>query len=223
MKAQPKFSSKQKLALGIFALVTAITVGCGVFVWKDKNRAFYVSYRILKRVNPEKAARLAFEKSEEYRRARNTDKMLALYDEMIEANLADATVLNNRAFWLLGKDDEQAEKYLTQAMAITPLCAECMNNLGTILLKKQPGKAKELFELAAKAKPKYVEPRLNLAVYLENREEWKKALDLYQDALTNTKSEKMREGIQSRMAWMTDIISGSSPDVVPRDISGKRK
>ena len=219
MATPSKFSPKQKWALWVFAILIAGFVGAGAFIWKDKTRSFYFTYRILKRTSPQKAASMAYEKSEEFRKSKDRERMLALYDEMIESGQVDATILNNRAFWLLGKDNERAERYLTHAIALSPACAECLNNMATIILKKEPEKAKELLESAAKARPNYVVPRLNLAVTMENRAEWKKALDWYRDALAHIQDGGLKEKVESRMAWMSDIVSEAGR----RDISRTRK
>lgn len=90
---------------------------------------------------------------------------------------------NNLAIAYLGLDDRaSAETHLKEALRIVPEYPEAINNYGTLLAST--GRHKEAFELFSKAvklAPSLTDARLNLAVSLERKGEYRNAVQEYEE------------------------------------------
>lgn len=95
-----------------------------------------------------------------------------------------AQELSSRAAELIGEDPDQAEALLRQALGADLFFGPAHNNLGVVYLKQ--GKLYEAageFEWARKLMPGHPDPRMNLALTLEQAGKTDEAIATYKTAL----------------------------------------
>ncbi len=95
-----------------------------------------------------------------------------------------AQELSSRAADLIGEDPDQAEALLRQALGADLFFGPAHNNLGVVYLKQ--GKLYEAageFEWARKLMPGHPDPRMNLALTLEQAGQTDEAIATYRTAL----------------------------------------
>jgi Tfp pilus assembly protein PilF len=108
------------------------------------------------------------------------------YEPRSEAqrNTTRAEALNRDAAELIGSDDEGAEKLLREALTEDLFFGPAHNNLGVVFLEQ--GKLYEAaaeFEWARKLMPGHPDPRVNLALCMEQAGRVDDALESYEAAL----------------------------------------
>ena len=108
------------------------------------------------------------------------------YEPLSEAqrNTTRAEALNRDAAELIGSDDEGAEKLLREALTEDLFFGPAHNNLGVVFLGQ--GKLYEAaaeFEWARKLMPGHPDPRVNLALCMEQAGRVDDALESYEAAL----------------------------------------
>lgn len=138
-----------------------------------------------------------------------------IFEEVLATEPTNASVLNNLAF-IAGEENDlvKAAEYLRTSVMINASCAECMNNLGSILFRQnKPDEARKLFEDAAKLDPKYIDPRLNLAMLLEEKAEWSSALEMYRQAEPHIIEPELKRMVSQRSSWMAEIAQNSKRNV----------
>jgi tetratricopeptide (TPR) repeat protein len=135
-----------------------------------------------------------------------------IFEEVLASEPTNASVLNNLAF-IAGEENDLA-KYLRTSVMISGSCAECMNNLGSVLFRQnKPDEARKMFEDAAKLDPKYIDPRLNLAMLLEEKAEWSSALEMYRQAEPHIIDAELKRTVNQRSSWMAEIAQNSKRNV----------
>lgn len=128
----------------------------------------------------------------------------------------NASVLNNLAFVTAEMGDvPKAIEYLQLAVqAAGDSCAECHNNLGSLLLKQEKiAEAKGAFEKAARIDGNYVDAKLHLAMLAEQESDWSGALEWYRQAMGLVEDPELKTWIASRASWMVEITTSTKRQV----------
>jgi len=130
-----------------------------------------------------------------------------VFEKLLVTHPNNVSILNNLGY-LMGEMGNwaKASLYLEKAIQISNNCAECLNNLGTALQRQ--GKvieARKMFEQAVNADPKFLDPKLNLAVLYEMKGDWALALEWYKKSAGDLKDSKLTEWVNTRALWMAEI------------------
>ena len=142
-----------------------------------------------------------------------------VFEELLLGEPTNVSLLNNIAY-VSGEmgDYPRAGEYLQTAIQVSEACAECLNNLGAVLYKQgKKDEAKQSFEKAAKIDPTYVDPKLNLAVLLEENSDWSGALEWYRQAEPGIKDPEIKKWVSMRAVWMAEIATANK-----RQVAGER-
>lgn len=161
--------------------------------------------------NAELGVRLA--KGKQYGAARK------VFEEILLIEPTNISILNNIAF-VSGEqgDYPRAMEYLQTALQVSETCAECYNNMGTLLYKQgKRDEARTAFEKAARIDGNYVDPKLNIAVLLEEDSDWQGALDWYKQAEALITDPEVKKWVLSRATWMAEIARNTK-----RNIAGEK-
>jgi len=167
--------------------------------------------RTAKEMNADLAVRLA--QSKQYPAARK------VFEEILLSEPTNVSILNNIAFVSAEMGDvPRAIEYLQTALQVSEACAECFNNLGSLLHKQGKGiEAKSNFERAVKLDPFYVDPKLNLGVLLEESSDWTGAYEWYRQAEPGIKDPELKKWVGVRIIWMSEISTANK-----RQIAGEK-
>ena len=139
--------------------------------------------------------------------------------EVLAVEPSNVSILNNLAY-ISGELGEwgAAFNYLKTAIQVDENCSECHNNLGTVYYKEgRFEEAEKEYHLAAKLNPKYVDPRISLAVLAEGKGEWQTAMDWYKEASKLTPDLELLKSVQQRQVWMAEIVGAN------RNVAGETK
>lgn len=142
-----------------------------------------------------------------------------IFEEILLMEPTNISLLNNIAY-VAGEQGDlaRAAEYLQTALQISDQCAECLNNLGTILVKQSKvTEARVSFERATKIDGNYLDPRLNLAVLLEGESDWIAALDWYRQSEPLVQDPEIRKWVNARAAWMAEAAQNAK-----RQIAGEK-
>jgi tetratricopeptide (TPR) repeat protein len=174
----------------------------------------------LKRLAPSAVGGFALLKGEEFARRGEWGKVQEMYEEALEVVPNDPTLLNNLGYLLFEQGQVgRAEQLLRRAVEVSSQCAECLNNLGRVhFSKNETTKAAGYFYRAAKLDPHLPDARLNLAVLSESKSDFSNALFWYQEALSTLTDKGLREGVESRISWMSEVVSDYQ-----RDLTSQKK
>lgn len=143
----------------------------------------------------------------------------------VARNTVEAEALSRKGADLIASDLVEAEAVLREALAKDLFYGPAHNNLGVVFLKQQKlYEAASEFEWAKKLMPGHPDPRVNLAITLEQAGRMSDALASYEDALqvspeylpaiqgmavaivrTGAKDERLR-------AWLDRIATGPDTD-----------
>lgn len=118
------------------------------------------------------------------------DESLAAYEKLAELNPKNAMILNHMGLILMKQDRGlEAEKRLTDAVALDPNCAQCYNSLGLLATSKgYTMQAERHFTTAMDLDSDYAEPYFNLAVLMEKNGDEGGAIANFEDFLKRTKN-----------------------------------
>ena len=132
--------------------------------------------------------------------------------------------MNNLAY-IAGEqgDTNRAAEYLSTAIQVNDKCAECFNNLGSILFKQgKQAEARKMFERAVAIDAKYADAELNLAVALEGMSDWLGAAENYQSGGEPRQRSGSHQVGHQRATWMAEIAGATvgAPAGSKRDVAG---
>jgi len=219
---QLKFSAiptRWKIGLPMFALVLVAILGLrkgGSASSTKTEDLLTASVRLSKTILPAGTARdwnaelgVRLAKSKQYGAARR------VFEEILLLEPTNVSLLNNIAF-VCGEqgDFARAAEYLQTAIQVSENCAECFNNLGSLLYKQgKKAEAKTNFERATKIDGNYVDPKLNLAVMLEEESDWPGALEWYRQVVPLLQDPEVKKWVDGRAAWMLEIAQSTKRQV----------
>ena len=138
-----------------------------------------------------------------------------VFEEILLIEPTNVSLLNNIAF-VSGEqgDFARASEYLQTAIQISENCAECFNNMGSLLYKQgKKAEAKAQFEKATKIDGNYIDPKLNLAVLMEEESDWQSALDWYRQVAPLVQDPETKKWVDGRSAWMLEIAQSTKRSV----------
>jgi len=214
-KSKKLFSPKVLVPLVIVLMVLMIP-----FVMKNwrtkKSPALTASMRLSKSILPTGSIDdLNYELGVRLAKARQFSAAKKVFEDLLSAEPKNMSILNNLAYVSAEADDlTQASDYLQTAIKMADTCAECLNNLGSIYYKQgRVDEARVMFERAIKANPKYNDPKLNLAMLLEQQAEWATALELYKTAELSLTDPTLRKWVHMRALWMSEISRSANRNI----------
>jgi len=216
-----KKAERIRIAVLALAILAALT-----WLWHDRrareervNKALVIdeappsdqllSKRMISTVNiPQASLELGLKLA----RDKDYDGAKRVFETLLAHFPTSVSLLNNLAF-IAGEQGQldRAYDYLSTAIQVTGKCAECFNNLGSVLIKQgKAEEARQMFLRAVTLSPHYIDPKLNLAVLSEEKNDWDQALDWYQKAEPDITDPQVQKWVSQRRHWMA-AISGA-PD-----------
>lgn len=197
------------LAVG-FVLVVLFSTVAGVYFLLRSRRTQVVSAaaRLSKNLFPSESVReISLQLGWQLAKAKEYKAALKVFEEVLLSEPTNVSVLNNLAYVAAETGDLRlAAEYLQTALQISDKCAECLNNLGSVLLKQ--GKAAEArpnFEQAIQIDPAAIDPKLNLAVLFEGQSDWASALEWYRMVEPQLQDAELKKWVNLRIIWMAEI------------------
>jgi len=212
--------TRWKIGLPMFALVLALIVGLRKGPAKPAGTTMEemltASVRLSKTILPAGTARdwnaelgVRLAKSKQYGAARK------VFEEILLLEPTNISLLNNVAF-VCGEQGEfaRAAEYLATALQVSENCAECYNNMGSLMYKQgKKAEAKANFERATKIDGNYIDPKLNLAVLLEEESDWLGALEWYRQVAPLLQDPEVKKWVDGRAAWMLEIAQSTKRQI----------
>ncbi len=138
-----------------------------------------------------------------------------VFEELLLAEPTNVSILNNIAY-VVGEQGDfvRAQEYLQTAVQVSESCAECFNNLGTLLYKQgKKGEAKGNFQKALQVNANYIDAKLNMAILAEEDSDWAGALDWYKQAENAITDPEVKKWVLTRASWMTEIAQNAKRQV----------
>jgi Flp pilus assembly protein TadD len=178
----PSRRHKELIAMIMIAVALVLILVTSFGFWHKKDQeAVQVTVKLSKRILPPKAtADLNLSLALHLVRDKHLPVAKRIYEEMLVGSPSNEGLLNNIAY-VVGEmgDLKLAEEYLRTAIQVKANCAECLNNLGSIM--HRAGKAEEARALYLKSlqlNDKSQDALLNLAVLCEEKGDWATARDV---------------------------------------------
>ena len=205
--------TRWKIGLPMFALVLAALVGLRKPATEGTSSSsgedlLTATVRLSKSILPAGTARdWNMELGVRLAKAKHFPAARKIFEEILLLEPTNVSLLNNIAY-VSGEQGDYARalEYLQTALQVSETCAECFNNVGTILHKQgKSAEAKTAFERAMKIDANYIDPKLSLAVLFEEESDWQGALDMYRQVENVIQDPEIKKWVSTRALWMSEI------------------